>query len=457
MNKKKILIRCFNSKFFYLGFMLIFFQQLLVAASVAFLIEFVKFDSSKSYFVFLYIFSLFAPYIPGSLAIISFKKWEFFLLKEIVDSCILLFKKENFFWEDQEKKKKIESAFSKEIPELIFQLTSFVFLFLCILLNTLLTLLVSSFYIEKNIIYSILFGIFLAVFVVNFLQKKRDLLVLEEQEKKIDLNYYSRIVWDNLVLGNSYNSNCWELKFYEKLRSLLDVSLKASFLTEFINFFSSVLALSPFVLMLIYVFYKEKYSFFSLVVTLPRIFQTFNYVNNFICSFNEFRKFFSKIKKIYSFFSFPSHEEKFFMKEKIKSRIKDISIYDKGAKKFFHIDEFIENIKMNKILSGRFVLTGNNGSGKSSLLRYLKFYMNENAFYIPQNNDLVFKNNFSNFSTGEQVKFIFKEISDLNVKALLLDEWSANLDSQNLIEISKLLDLLSQKYFIVEAVHRSCD
>jgi ABC-type bacteriocin/lantibiotic exporter with double-glycine peptidase domain len=106
----------------------------------------------------------------------------------------------------------------------------------------------------------------------------------------------------------------------------------------------------------------------------------------------------------------------------------------------------------------RITIRGENGVGKSTLLKHLKD--KTGGYYLPAKPTLSFEcPNWQTLSTGEQILVALKEACSNNnfEKLILLDEWDANLDLANREKISRIIDELSQKRTIVEVVHRQDD
>ena len=104
---------------------------------------------------------------------------------------------------------------------------------------------------------------------------------------------------------------------------------------------------------------------------------------------------------------------------------------------------------------GRFTIRGENGAGKSTALLMIKKELANKAFFLPTHNHLSFVAETNKYSTGESLKNRLIEILDeVEADVLLLDEWDANLDSDNKEKLSKLIDELAAKKCVIEVRHR---
>lgn len=75
-------------------------------------------------------------------------------------------------------------------------------------------------------------------------------------------------------------------------------------------------------------------------------------------------------------------------------------------------------------------------------------------FFLPTHNQLSFFAETNRYSTGESLKNRLIEILDkVEADVLLLDEWDANLDSENKEKLSQLIDELASKKCVIEVRH----
>lgn len=106
---------------------------------------------------------------------------------------------------------------------------------------------------------------------------------------------------------------------------------------------------------------------------------------------------------------------------------------------------------------GRYALVGANGSGKTSFLLHLKSVNPTSSFYLPAVGRL-FPELGQERSTGQRkIQELEKalQLVEGDCRALLLDEWDANLDPKNRDRISARLDQLSQNRVVIEVTHAS--
>ena len=107
---------------------------------------------------------------------------------------------------------------------------------------------------------------------------------------------------------------------------------------------------------------------------------------------------------------------------------------------------------MSSAPRGRFLITGCNGSGKSSLLRVMKALLQEAVLLGP---GIQLAPHEIRGSTGESQIEMIEMFMQQKVKVFLLDEWDANLDMMNTNTIDARLNDLAQDALIVEVRHKS--
>lgn len=102
--------------------------------------------------------------------------------------------------------------------------------------------------------------------------------------------------------------------------------------------------------------------------------------------------------------------------------------------------------------SGRYLVMGPNGSGKSTLLRLIKSKTDSCILVTP---GAHFGSPDNNHSTGQlllaELSMLFSEPAQI----MLLDEWDANLDADNIARINAKIQELSKTRVVVEVRHKA--
>lgn len=183
----------------------------------------------------------------------------------------------------------------------------------------------------------------------------------------------------------------------------------------------------------------------ALVAVLPRCLQIFGSVHSLSVYFSQFFLVRSKLKNLDAF---PLTLDKHSLLYEIP--LHGILIRDHAGAKNITASELMAGLKSGRINSGRFSISGNNGAGKSSFLRIIKSFTGDSILMTPETSFI----NFSQpLSTGQSR---IKEINGVLLASpslLMLDEWDANLDNENLEFIDKILHETSKRLVIIEVRH----
>ncbi|MET1116597.1 MAG: hypothetical protein ABWY08_16820 [Comamonas sp.] len=125
-----------------------------------------------------------------------------------------------------------------------------------------------------------------------------------------------------------------------------------------------------------------------------------------------------------------------------------ISIHDK--EKPWRPGELMEALQRRTLTCGRFIVTGANGSGKSTFVKIIKELVPDALLLSPE---VHFLDCVSGLSTGQgRVKEIGNAIS-MDPSVLMLDEWDANLDGEHCARIDRVLEEAARRMVVVEVRH----
>ncbi|APJ04875.1 ABC transporter ATP-binding protein [Silvanigrella aquatica] len=136
----------------------------------------------------------------------------------------------------------------------------------------------------------------------------------------------------------------------------------------------------------------------------------------------------------------------------IKSINKDkITIYkiEENHKNLVSINSFM--LEFHNFKKGSYLITGENGSGKTSLLKFLKGSYDDCILILP---DSCFIESHKLGSTGEQKLSQFMYALSQNSKIFLLDEWDANLNQKNTEKLDSIISNISMENVVIEIRHK---
>lgn len=130
-----------------------------------------------------------------------------------------------------------------------------------------------------------------------------------------------------------------------------------------------------------------------------------------------------------------------------------LSAKDRNLNKMPDIRDFAFPERSTLPKKGRYVLSGQNGSSKSTLLRAIKA-RTPNAIFIGP--DICFQEREqNNLSTGQRMKLNLETALASGATVLLLDEWNAHLDTENREAYERALNAAAENVLVIEVKHYS--
>jgi len=446
---------------FWLMFACLAIQQLIVASSNFWIISLIR-DIQTNSLIYtslsLYLVSLLLPYLPGSIAMIYQEKWKYSLILHLTESFKKTHSSNQKIWVDKNFKETRIAMLSNEGMNALTEFTEYVYSLLSISMNVLFNVTALAILITGEFGLSYAMSLVLVACLMGLQKNRQEQLSAKAQNARISFLRSLLNSWDNVVLGNKYNFNLWNKKANRSSQSYISRNLHNVRFKQWFSVLIAVLTFAPSFFVVIQTLVQNHSNPLMLsatAVTLPRLFMILNFTYDLLKSA----------------FCWPSQK-------KILERVKTMMGYDQQGPSFSdriqwdkisilhhtfnaaggqesYFNELGEIIKKST-MPGRHTVRGENGSGKTSLLLAIKEALQEKAFFLPVKHQLCFRNNFHYLSSGQGVKTILSEINScVSEKVILLDEWDANLDSQNKEEISHLIDELARSHCVIEVRHRS--
>lgn len=358
-----------------------------------------------------------------------------------------------FLIKEKEIAKEKESFFNNEIWNVVNESCEYILDFVLTLLNICFNIAIIGIAIEKKFIVAYMLAFLVALLFCLFSRKKAENKSLLAQSSHVNMTTVLFYGWDTILSGNHYNHNLWARTLEQSLTSTVTQGISKLRYLSAVSGFAMLCSSIPVFLVFFYtmLFRGNIGTNAALVVTLPRQINTIQYLSIFISSIMGWSGIYGKILGLEKAASIS--ERIVFKQEYIKFAQIQVS-RNKENYKFETFEEFKEWDKLKR--AGRITIRGGNGSGKSTLLIGLKSYLKNNAYYFSPEMKLFFSNSLNaSFSTGEAILSHISEIVEKSqVDVLILDEWDANLDSENMIKISRFLDEIAEKLCIIEVRHR---
>ncbi|MBX3021996.1 MAG: hypothetical protein KF799_09995 [Bdellovibrionales bacterium] len=265
-----------------------------------------------------------------------------------------------------------------------------------------------------------------------------------EQTEKLGLAAYVLKAWDNVLLNNRSVRERYRANLEQKIARTGDLAAASASWSSSMIFlvgFVSTLPVLAINLMIALRHPDDIALLAAMMITLPRQ----------IAVLSSFRALFTQLANL-KIFSLRLNTAigGSLLEELDLQRLIQLPKLHVGDLSAESLSDLLTQLRSRK--SGRVLITGANGAGKSSLLLTLNRLI-ESSFYLPAAPSLEIGEDFSQTSTGQKVLTHLQHIRDLDVDVLLLDEWDANLDPDNKDRISRELDNLATTRLIVEVRH----
>jgi ABC-type bacteriocin/lantibiotic exporter with double-glycine peptidase domain len=439
--------RIFNTSVWVAIFLLLA-QQLIVASSTIWLtrlILHIQLGSFNLLFLGLYLVSLFLPYFPGAGALIEMSKAKVRANVDYVDRFAEIYRGQIVEWGNRASQSSKSAILTVEAPQTLNSFIDYIYHLASTSLNVSLNLLTLAILVEPLLILSYGAGIFLAFLILKLQKRNKKILALKAQQGRIKWLGMLAKAWDNVLLNNHYNFSIWQKKSHKRARRLVKSAVKLQGFSQTVSVLMAFVLLMPSFGLVTYLLIKRSQDLAwvaMLVVTLPRLFQVLSYSYEMLLVLSDFPQEKSRLNTILKILNVnaSSHRE-------LEKRIQ----WDKISATYPHsLKQLLHSLPEK----GRITLFGENGSGKTSLLLLLKHLKGDAAFYLPAKHDLVFQVSKDRLSTGQNVRKTLHEIiQNLNTPIVLLDEWDANLDNENALSLSCMIDKLALNACVVESRH----
>ncbi len=440
-------------------------QQLIEASATIWLVTMMKkIIAGEAFFpyLFFYLGSLCFPYIPGCIANIFKISWKQEAQRFFINAFVSSNRNQIGEWNNKGIKEEKLTILTAEGPTALIALIDYVFDLYGYLLSVFFNIFALSIVVEP--LFGLAYGVsVVTVFVVMKLKKRmQQRLTKKALTARIDLYQSLLASWDNVLLGNRYNFKLWEDKTTQRLNRCLQKNVALERFDQVLAIVISLMTSIPSLAVVIYYVYENRFSVPNLsafLVTLPVLFIILSYTYQTLSLLFRWAMHKSKLVSIYKAIEpIPASHTAMEMKvkwSKIQVSLSTVAPQDHiSVPGPFCITSWTDLITQTK-QSGRITLRGENGAGKSTLLMLIKNELNDRAFFLPTQNQLSFISETNKHSTGESLKNRLMEILErVDVDVLLLDEWDANLDSDNQEKLSILIDELAEKKCVVEVRHR---
>lgn len=187
----------------------------------------------------------------------------------------------------------------------------------------------------------------------------------------------------------------------------------------------------------------------TLVAVLPRTLQLFGSVHALSMYGSQFVIVRRKVKNLVTFTQTLEQQN---FNEQISAQ--KITIREITTQQRYALAEFQQALVCQALKPGRYLVQGDNGSGKSSVLKWIKS-LSEDAVLISP--DISFSEPDENLSTGQRQMKQLSGLLQQPVEIFLLDEWDANLDTLNRHILNAQIDNISAEKVVIEVRHSNTE
>lgn len=439
----------FNNKYFKASIILVICQQIFLALSTWFIAKSGYYLTSGNYkevkitLILFFIFAVLGYIVSSFVSILTIKSknlsWKRYTKATIgtISLDINISSNDNL--------KKIISWINSEAPSTLGGATNFYIQFISIILNIIFTFIVFYIMLGKVISSILLIALIISILLVLFLKEKVKNSSSTLQEKNLAIFTYIEPYIHKNYFGNSSMRSDANHKLDFRMNNYFSNLIKYSYLEQLIACLPIVVGVSAIIIYLIIIPVSDLTVLLgAIVAVLPRTLQLFGNVHALSLYSTQYIMIRVKLDKLTNFVKSLSS---YSIKDNLNfDLIKILKGNESVNPKFL-----LEKIKNSDLSNGRYLVYGDNGSGKSSLLKFIKS-MDREAILISPNT--FYSENNESLSTGMfQIKQI-NEILKQESKVILLDEWDANLDSKNVALLDRLFNERSLNHIIIEVRHK---
>lgn len=440
------------------AFIFLIIQQSIVASSTIWITRLIAhIQEGRIFFLFLglYLASLFIPYFPGAFALLETAKAKVKTNVYFVNQFVDIYRGQVVEWANVNQHSKKSSILIGEAPRTISEYIDYIYNLSSTSLNVVFNLLTIAVLIEPLLLVSYGIGVALAFFILRSQKFWKKTFALRAQQSRIKWSSMLLRAWDNVLLNNSYNFELWRKKTLKRSQRFIGSTIKLERYSQTVSIGMAFALLSPSFALILFLAASRASDFTWLammVVTLPRLFQVLAYSYESLFLISDLPVENSRLSTVVQLLDARTLLDSKLARKELENRIQweKITVIKNGE----------ASVSAKQLLdflpqTGRITLQGENGSGKTSLLLLIKMLKGESAYYLPVKHALVFQNTMEILSTGQLARTSLNElINKLKSSVVLLDEWDANLDRENSIYFSNLIEKFSKKVCVIESRHK---
>ncbi|MGE7958543.1 ABC transporter ATP-binding protein [Pseudomonas sp. NPDC089530] len=438
-----------SNRYFISGIVLIIAQQVSLAISTYYIamagaaLSLQDYQLLKTRIILFFSFALLGYLISSAVEFISAKLkidlWEKYIFS------VYEHLRHNQPLSSEANRKNVQGWLGSEVPTTLDGTVNLYFGMTSVYSNIITTLYVFYWVLGIHIAIVMATSILLSYFLVKAMKSRINISATEIQQKRLNVVKRTSSLWDYYLNANSSMIGASEASSRSLIADFLRSSLYYVRLEQLAACLPICIAV---VLILIYLQglpLSQSVPWGMIVATLPRSLQVFGNVHS-MSLYNSKYLYFRK--RISNLLDFTNTLESLNLNQQVARD--DLSICNTLNGQTIPIDRLFDDIRTIAHLKGRFLISGKNGAGKSSLLKLIKSEFTE-SILLPSH--ASFHETEAPLSTGEsQVKKLL-HVLEQKAPIILLDEWDANLDTQNKVRVGNILNQKAEETLIIEVRH----
>lgn len=445
-------------------------QQLIEASSAVWLVKVMACIASGENFVpflILYVSSIALYYVPNGVAFVLKTTWKQKAQRGFVDAFVTSNRNNIVEWSNKGLKEQKLSILTVEGPQTILLFIDYIWDLYSYVLSVFFYIMALSIAVEPMFALAYSISIVCVFIVMKLNRRAQRQLTQKALSARVELSQSLLDAWDNVLLGNTYNFALWKDKTGQRLDRCLQRNVALERFDQFLAIFVSLITAFPTLLVVGYFMILNKddpVRLSAFVVILPLLFNILSYTYQTLSLVFRWRMHRSKLNTVYRAIQ-PARDTLANLVRKVKwPKMSFTPVIIQGntsapAEQISlagpHALTSPQDILGLTTHTGRYTIRGENGCGKSTALLMVKNALASKAFFLPTHSHLSFLAETNKYSTGESLhNRLIEIIEKVDADVLLLDEWDANLDTDNKERLSLLIDELAQSKCVIEVRHR---
>lgn len=395
-------------------------------------------------------------YVPNTVSIYYLQRWRLASLERFMSLFVTLNKSKTTLRHAQVRRQH-ESALTNEAPVLFEQVTVLRYELASTVLSALLNVAVIGLVVAPSLLlWYGLAGMLLAL--SSRLSQRRIQSVAEGmQDQRKQLSAIILGAWENVFAGNPANLRAWQEHFDAGLRGMRGAALRYDLTRSVISGVTVSCAVVRIAVGNAWYFLQNRHDLVNLtalLVTLPRQLQTVQHVFAFFNVLISYKGVGQQFEGLGRLLDLGSRADESLQHVNLSR----ISVWVDGVPAAVRTpQDFVALLKAKRGI--RVTLRAPNGAGKSTLIAYAAERLHPKRVYVPSyTTELEFSGvSFHGLSDGRRAMAMLEALGNQpESDFILIDEWDANLDADNVALMDRRIDeWVAAGRTVVETRHRS--